>query len=279
MFKDSYYQVRIKLDSGKHNLFPYLLDEAYAGSFAEEDDSWILSVMDNEELETLLRKVKELQSNYEIRYHIKQKPVSNWNALWESGLKPIRIPPKLQVCMYSIQEEEGYDHSIYIQGLNAFGTGHHETTAGVLRLMLDFDFKSKTVLDLGCGTGILGILAMKLGAEHVEFIDNDMKAIQSTIANLSRNVAGHGYSLVTGTLEQSRKKHYDVIIGNIYRSVLIQNSNLLMQRSDDLFLSGYKNSALEDMHNTFLQENWQMVSSNEENSWMAEHYSRRNVTE
>lgn len=274
MFKDSYYEVRVKLSGPSHQLIPYMMGEAYSGDFAEEDDIWILSTLDNEDLEKLLRQIKELQVSYDIKYFIKQQPISNWNSMWEAGLQPIRIPPHLQVCMYTTQEEPGYEHSIYIQGLNAFGTGHHSTTSGILKLMLDYDFTSKKVLDLGCGTGILGILAMKLGAEYVEFIDNDMKAIQSTIANLSRNAAGEGYSLLTGTLEYSKLKHYDVILANIYRSVLLKHSDELMEKSDALFLSGYRVEAQEDLHSVFINEEWDLIASHENEEWLAEHFHR-----
>lgn len=274
MFKDSYYQIRVSLEKNSHQLFPHLLEEAYMGDFAEEDGDWMLGVLDTEALELLLRRVKELQDQFKIQYSIKLEPIANWNAMWEAGLQPIRIPPHLQVCMYSAQEEEGYAHSIYIQGLNAFGTGHHSTTEGVLRLMLDYDFKSKKVLDLGCGTGILGILAMKLGAEYVEFIDNDMKAIQSTIANLSRNASGEGYSLLTGTLEYSKLKHYDVILANIYRSVLLKHSDELKQKSDNLFLSGYKVEAVSDMRSAFADNDWKLKGSREDQEWVAEYYSK-----
>lgn len=274
MFKDSYYQIRVSLEKNSHQLFPHLLEEAYTGDFAEEDGDWMLGVLDTEALELLLRRVKELQDQFKIQYSIKLEPIANWNAMWEAGLQPIRIPPQLQVCMYSAQEEEGYEHSIYIQGLNAFGTGHHSTTEGVLRLMLDYDFKSKKVLDLGCGTGILGILAMKLGAEYVEFIDNDMKAIQSTIANLSRNASGEGYSLLTGTLEYSKLKHYDVILANIYRSVLLKHSDELKRKSDNLFLSGYKVEAVSDMRSAFTDNDWKLKASREDQEWVAEYYSK-----
>ncbi len=274
ILSDFYYSINISLEGPSHNLFPHLLGNAYKGSLLEQKDGWRLGVPDTDTLEVLLRKIKQLQDRYPITYQIKKLPSDNWNTAWEKKLDPIRIPHFLQVCKKPAQVEKGYQHSIIIEPLNAFGTGHHATTKNTLRLMESLDFTGKTVLDFGCGTGILGILALKMGAEYVEFIDNDPKATRNAIGNITRNLNAPEYSLGTGDLHVARRKHYDVILANIYRNILLENSADLMAMSETLFLSGYKVNSVKAIRSTFINEKWQHLGALEENGWVAEKYGK-----
>lgn len=272
MIHNTYFKVSVTADGMYHQLFPQLIGEVYSGSYVESLNTWELSVNNTGELDALLKGIQVLQNQFKLQFTIRKSPVKNWNEEWEKSLKPIRIPPFVQICMESHIPEDNFQHTIIIQPDNAFGTGHHHTTRNMLLLMKDYDFKSMKVLDLGCGTGILGILALKMGADYVQFIDNDIKAIRNTSKNLRRNGITGGYSNNFGTIEKVRLTHYDLVLANLYRSILIKNESALRDITGNLFLSGYRLNSEGDVLSAFANDGWERVSSLEENGWLAEHY-------
>ena len=101
---------------------------------------------------------------FDFSYEINLIPQKNWNGVCESNFEPIQIRDKVWVRATFHQPKPEFPYEIVIDPKMAFGTGHHETTSMMMDMMLDADFKGKKVLDMGCGTGILAILAEKLGA-------------------------------------------------------------------------------------------------------------------
>lgn len=117
----------------------------------------------------IIEGIKEL--NCELSYTIKDIPWQNWNAEWEKNYQPEIIGNKIYVRAEFHEANPSYPHEIIVQPRMAFGTGHHPTTSQVMEAMLDIDFKNKSLLDMGCGTGILAILGMQLGASSAYAID------------------------------------------------------------------------------------------------------------
>ena len=122
-----------------------------------------------------------------ISYAIKVVEQQNWNALWESNFEPIFIDGQIAVVAPFHEVKENYQYKILIEPKMSFGTGHHETTSLVMSQMLDIDFKSKNILDMGSGTGILAILAKMLGATGITAIDNDEWAYNNALENFEKN--------------------------------------------------------------------------------------------
>ena len=102
----------------------------------------------------------------------------------------------------------------------SFGTGHHETTHMMIEFLLQSDLDQKTVLDMGCGTGVLAILAEKKGASYIDAIDVDEWCYKNTLENIQRNSC-QNISVAQGDAGVLKGKHYDVIIANINRNVLL----------------------------------------------------------
>lgn len=144
----------------------------------------------------------------------------NWNEVWESNFEPITIADHIYVRATFHDPRPEVQHEIVIDPKMAFGTGHHQTTAMVLQLMLENSFAGKNVLDMGCGTGILAIMASKLGAAQITAIDYDPVCYESTLENARLNGVNNIVALC-GSKEVIPDEQYDTILANINRNILL----------------------------------------------------------
>lgn len=167
-------------------------------------------------------------------------PDMNWNAEWEKGFEEVKVHTFCQVRASFHEPAPDCQHSIIIDPKMAFGTGHHETTYMMIEAMDHVDFRHKKVFDFGCGTGILSILAAKLGAGHVLGIDNEVPAIENARENGILNQTSEIlWSLED--IEELADEKYDVILANINRNVLLQYMPVLQEKLDTggiILLSG-----------------------------------------
>jgi ribosomal protein L11 methyltransferase len=153
----------------------------------------------------------------------------------------------------------------------SFGTGHHETTRSVIRLMQDLNFTDKTVMDLGCGTGILGILAERLGAAHVHMLDNDPQAVSNAEDNLTANTTTRT-TVAVGTAENLTENRYDVIIANITRNILIEAAPYIhtaLRQGGQVLLSGFFVDDIQPLMAVYSQYGFVVSKQTSENQWAA----------
>lgn len=165
----------------------------------------------------------------------------NWNTLWESNFHPISVADQVYVRATFHQPEPSFVYEIVIDPKMAFGTGHHQTTASVMELMLDEDFRGKKVLDMGCGTGILALLAKKMGAKTVDAIDYDPLCFESTLENTELNTMTDIQAILGGK-EAIPNTSYEVILANINRNILLDQLDRYAQvlaPEGSLILSGF----------------------------------------
>lgn len=177
-----------------------------------------------------------------ITYTFKELEDKNWNEEWEKNFfKPIVFENECIIRSSFHKPDKKYRYDIQIDPKMAFGTGHHQTTAQVLKEMLKIDFKNKTVLDMGCGTAVLAILAAMMGAKKVVAIDIDEWAYNNAIENIKLNNANN-IDVKLGGAELLGKQKFDIIIANINRNILLQDipqySNVL-NKNGLLVLSGF----------------------------------------
>lgn len=200
---------------------------------------YISSALYNEKciLDLLVTYQEEAQFRFS-QTTIKQE---NWNTLWESNFKPISVANKVYVRATFHQPDANFAHEIVIDPKMAFGTGHHQTTALVMELMLEEDFSNKQVLDMGCGTGILAILAKKLGAQNLDAIDYDPLCYDSTLENIDLNDLADIRAILGGK-EAIPDAQYQVILANINRNILLdqlERYTQVLAPQGTLILSGF----------------------------------------
>ena len=179
-----------------------------------------------------------------IWYELKKIKKENWNEEWEKNYDPIKVADQIYVRADFHQPDSKFLYEIIINPNMSFGTGHHETTSQVLALQLGIDHKDKRVIDIGSGTGILAILADKLGASSVAATDVDDWCIENTTENFELNqvVPEFVKKGVIKTLEL--KGSYDLVLANINTNILLEELPeyvALMAPKAKILLSGFYN--------------------------------------
>ncbi|SDT38417.1 ribosomal protein L11 methyltransferase [Mucilaginibacter mallensis] len=184
------------------------------------------------------------QDMFTFSYEITLIPQKNWNEVWESNFEPIAIKDKIFVRATFHAPKPEFEYEIVIDPKMAFGTGHHQTTSMMLELMLENDFAGKKVLDMGCGTGILAIMASKLGVAEVMAIDYDPVCYDSTIENAQLNHIDN-IKVLCGSKETIPNDLYDTILANINRNILLdqmQRYSEVLKPDGEIYLSGFYES-------------------------------------
>lgn len=177
--------------------------------------------------------------NTQVNFHHKTLQQKNWNAAWESDFKPIRVGDHCGVRA-DFHQPIDVEYEIIITPKMSFGTGHHATTFGMMEQMLQLDFQGKRVLDMGCGTAVLAILAEKLGSTHIQAIDIDEWAYKNALENIQMNNCKN-IQINIGGAEKIQTK-FDIILANINRNILLKdmpNYVSALKPNGSLFLSGF----------------------------------------
>jgi len=181
----------------------------------------------------------ELAYKYQLSFSEQLIPAQNWNAVWESNFQPLVVDDLVAIRADFHEPVTGVRHEIVITPKMSFGTGHHATTFMMMQQMREIDFRGKTVFDFGTGTGILAILAEKLGALSVFAVDIDEWSVANAAENFERNNCKKIKLLKAETLPHTDK--FDIILANINKNVILDNFDSLADRLQPgaiLLLSG-----------------------------------------
>jgi ribosomal protein L11 methyltransferase len=231
-------------------------------------------VFGQEQLDATLSAYKDM---FSFSYEITLIPQKNWNQVWESNFEPIHVGGKIYVRASFHQPQPEYLYEIVIDPKMAFGTGHHQTTSMMLEWMLETDFQNKKVLDMGCGTGILAIMAAKLGAAAITAIDYDQVCYDSTIENARLNDVTNIKALC-GSKEAIPDERYDIILANINRNILIDQLSAysrVLNYGGELYLSGFYEQPDLEMINTEARMNhFRFINRKKGDDWVAAKYSK-----
>lgn len=184
-----------------------------------------------------------------VSYAVEKVPDQNWNQGWEDeGFEPIGVSDNLVIYDAKHTDREMFAGDdgvmrIFIEARNAFGTGTHQTTRMILRRLLAMDVQGKSVLDCGCGTGILGITASRLGANPVLGYDIDEWSADNAQHNAALNgVENMSVMLGDASVLNNVAECFDVVIANINRNILIADMSAFrahMKQGAQLILSGF----------------------------------------
>lgn len=209
---------------------------------------------------------------FTFSYEVTLIPQKNWNEVWESNFEPIQIKDEVYVRATFHDARPEFPYEIVIDPKMAFGTGHHQTTSMMMEWILEMDIKDKTVLDMGCGTGILAILASKLGATSITAIDYDEVCYESTLENAPLNHIGNIIA-ICGSKEEIPDYEYDIILANINRNILIEQMDRyveVLRPGGEIYFSGfYEVPDLEIITAEAAKYGLKYVSHKENKNWVA----------
>ncbi len=195
----------------------------------------------------------------------------NWNEVWESNFEPIVVGNRCTVRAPFHTNLPPTDYEIVIEPKMSFGTGHHATTYQMADFLLDMDVEGKRVLDMGCGTGILAILAAMKGAAKVVAIDNDEWAYSNAVENVERNVAGK-VEVLLGDATLLGAEKFDTILANINRNILLADLPSYVEvlvPGGTLFLSGILPEDIAIITDRTLNLGLVSLASKTRNGWAA----------
>ncbi|MEQ6121315.1 50S ribosomal protein L11 methyltransferase [Reichenbachiella sp. MALMAid0571] len=194
--------------------------------------------------------ISRYKGSFDFTVEINSVEKENWNKKWEENYDPIEVDDRCIVKASFHNIEKKYPIEIIITPKMSFGTGHHATTWQMLKLQLDINFLNKKVLDVGCGTGVLAIMANKLGAKSIEATDIDEWCIENSKENYALNGI-NDVKIQKGEIAGLQfEDNFDIIIANINKNVLLKEipyySNLLVEKGF-LLLSGFYEKDISDI--------------------------------
>ncbi len=194
----------------------------------------------------------------------------NWNKVWEANFEPVLVDDFVGIRASFHPSFTNVLHEIVITPKMSFGTGHHATTYMVMKLMQELDFKDKSVFDFGTGTGILAILAEKLGATSLLAVDNDDWCIENASENISINQCKHiDIQKVESFISD---KQYDIILANINRNIILDNIKEIAKglvSGGQLLLSGLLKEDEADIKSVCTDLGLQYHKTLQRNGWIA----------
>ena len=245
----------------------------YAGfeSFVETEEGVTAYIQKADWNEKILGDIDVMSSEeFKISFENSEIEQVNWNLEWEKNFDPIEVDG---ICTVRapFHPERNLEYEIVIEPKMSFGTGHHETTFMMLQFVLENDFKGKSVLDMGCGTAVLAILAEKRGALKIDAVDIDQWCFENSEENIQRNNCKN-ISVELGDAKLLSGRNYDSIIANINRNILLEdmdNYRDCLNSFGELYLSGFYLEDLPIITEKCNNLGLTFVENKEKNKWVA----------
>ena len=239
--KTDYVSLRIEAAEDRHEVLMALLAEAGCEAFETAPDHLLAYLPAPDYAAERIAEVLSWLPEGAPPFTPTHIPATNWNAAWEASYQPVEVGQFCQIVPSFHTPAAGFAHTVLIDPQMSFGTGHHETTRLMVRHLETLPVSGRQVLDMGCGTGVLGILAAKMGARAVIGIDIDGWSYENTMENIRRN-AITTMEVRQGDAQAIPPGPYDLILANINRHVLLADLPVYarhLAREGILVISGF----------------------------------------
>lgn len=222
--------------------------------------------------------LKDLEfEDFNYTYSIDKIAEINWNAEWEKNFEPVFVDDKLMIRAPFHERNPAFKYEILITPKMSFGTGHHQTTRMMCQEMFAADFQNKRVLDMGCGTGILAILAKQLHASDVLGIDIDEWSVENSLENCAMNNCEDIVIRKGDVHLLDSEKPFDILLANINKNILradIPHYSLKLVSGGKLFLSGFFTTDIPELKEVAAANGLRFVSDAHENEWAVARFEK-----
>lgn len=284
----NYSELQLRLSPEYTDILTAELAELGYESFVETDEglnAYIIEPDFNEQA------VQELVAKYAdqtaIAYEVNSLEKKNWNAEWERSYEPIEVgvspeaSVRVRASFHTSDNGDGsvpFRYDIVIDPKMSFGTGHHETTAMMLEQQLGLNFANKSVLDVGSGTGILAILAAKMGAGHVLAFDIEEWAVENARENAELNDCPQIEVFMGTIVNVDPARQYEIVLANINRNVLLAEIpayTSLLTANGHLVVSGFYEYDAADIEQKAVEAGLVMTNRLTKNQWTSLSFHKR----
>lgn len=248
-----------------------------SGLIEEDDHVKIFASQDSKialkTIEDTIKKLKNVNLIKPFRIEKELLEDKNWNELWEKSREVIRVSERI-VIKPSFRKYEANKNEIVltIDPKMSFGTGEHQSTKLVLRLLEKYVQKGMKVLDVGSGTGILAIASVKLGADKAVAVDFDEICLENCRENCSLNQVGNLVEILTGEIDVVKENSFDLIVANIHKNVLIEIAEKIKSRlrqNGKIILAGLLDSDRKDIEAKYHSLGFRTEQIEQMNEWIA----------
>lgn len=249
------------------------LGELAFDSFVETEEGLSAYIQVNDDTADLLNDVYILNNpEFKVSYVTEEIEQVNWNEEWEKNFEPINVDDLCYVRA-PFHETKNALYEIVIEPKMSFGTGHHETTFMMMKHLLNIDVTDMEVLDMGCGTAILAILALMKGAKHADAIDIDNWCYLNSIENAERNNVTN-INVYEGDAEllADKTNKYDLVIANINRNILLNDMEAYaktLKTGGIILFSGFYTEDITAIEEAANKQNMFLDNQLERNNWVS----------
>ena len=277
-----YLEIKLEIEPADpwKEIYTSLMAEAGCDSFMDggNENELLCYIPEKDYQEDVIKDLLETPQFPEVKISYSVAPMEDkdWNAAWEANYEPVLIDGKCYIRAPFHPSRPDAEYEIVIEPKMSFGTAHHATTAQMVSYLLETDVRSKAVLDMGAGTGVLAILATLKGANPVTAIDNDEWAYRNGVENAKHNRCDQ-LKVLLGDASLLGDDSYDIILANINRNILLQDIPQYVKCMNDgalLFLSGFYEEDLPALRYCCAQNGLKYVDYKSKDKWVAAKFEK-----
>ena len=260
----------------QHDMLTTMLGDMGFDSFMDDDMTLKAYCAEDQRDDLAVEELLRMEVFQGVKLlNVEAMPDKDWNELWEASYQPVVVNERCRVRAPFHEPDPSFEFDLVIEPKMSFGTANHETTAQIITLMLETDFKGKDVLDMGSGTAVLAILAKKLGAAKTVAIDNDEWAYRNAFTNVALNGVDD-IEIVLGDAS-AIKGEFDVVLANINRNILLRDMRHYvdhMRPRAHIFFSGFYTEDLDGIKEEASRNGLRYVRHLAKNNWVAAEFEK-----